>query len=256
MSSPARICRGFSLVELLLVLVIIGTLVTVGVATLGNRQGDSVRAQLDAVEEALTNAHRQAMSSGRDTAVDTWGTWSTANQMVLAFGDAALTDTQIQNTAQGLLQNPPVLPSNANLAYSQTVTAPLFYQTPDPINDRSCIVVAGNGAWNEAMVAAGNGQVNQNINQVAPFTGATFAGLVADANNLFQGGAAPNRKLISGLNLRFASTFIVEVVAISPGGFVMPGGAMGLIVVLANGDSIYKFYNPGVMKGNGQWRRI
>jgi hypothetical protein len=31
---------------------------------------------------------------------------------------------------------------------------------------------------------------------------------------------------------------------------------MGLIVVLANGASIYKFYNPGVLEGDGKWRRI
>jgi hypothetical protein len=31
---------------------------------------------------------------------------------------------------------------------------------------------------------------------------------------------------------------------------------MGLIVVLANGSSIYKFYNPGVLEGDGLWRRI
>jgi len=31
---------------------------------------------------------------------------------------------------------------------------------------------------------------------------------------------------------------------------------MGLIVVLANGAEIFKFYNPGVLEGNGQWRRI
>jgi hypothetical protein len=36
----------------------------------------------------------------------------------------------------------------------------------------------------------------------------------------------------------------------------MNGSPMGLIVVLANGATIYKFYNPGVLEGNGKWRKI
>jgi len=45
-------------------------------------------------------------------------------------------------------------------------------------------------------------------------------------------------------------------VAQAPNGLVLAGGAMGLLVVQANGNSIYKFYNPGVLHGDGKWRRI
>jgi hypothetical protein len=31
---------------------------------------------------------------------------------------------------------------------------------------------------------------------------------------------------------------------------------MGLIVVLANGGTIYKFYNPGARDSDGHWRRL
>ena len=57
---------------------------------------------------------------------------------------------------------------------------------------------------------------------------------------------------------RFTSTFIIEVVALvgSGAGVVEVVGAMGLIVVQANGNSVYKFYNPGILHGDGKWRKI
>jgi len=78
------------------------------------------------------------------------------------------------------------------------------------------------------------------------------------AQNLFQGGTTDNGVLISGANKRFTSNFFIQVVS-SRGGVPVAGGPMGLIVVLANGGTIYKFYNPGVMSGSlnrGKWRKI
>jgi hypothetical protein len=45
-------------------------------------------------------------------------------------------------------------------------------------------------------------------------------------------------------------------VGTSPDAGALPGSPMGLIVVLANGSSVYKFYNPGAREGDGQWRRL
>jgi hypothetical protein len=65
-----------------------------------------------------------------------------------------------------------------------------------------------------------------------------------------------NSVTISGSNKRFNNSFIIEVVSTTTSGYAVPGGAMGLIVVLNNGATVYKFYNSGVNNGDGQWRRI
>jgi type II secretory pathway pseudopilin PulG len=248
-------------------LVIVGILAVVGISMLGNRQASAVRGLLDNLEGSLTNAHRAAVAMGRDIALDNWGNWTTANPLTLAYGDTALTPTQIQTVAMGLLKVPPVLPSNTVLPYSQTVAVPFFYQTADVIESRACVATAGSGAWGVAMRKASNGRTNQDITKVPPFTTspsfiALVPGFASDGGNLINGttqnlcNGELQRQVISGFSQRFNSTFVIEVVGCTSVGAVLPGTAMGLIVVQANSSTIYKFYNPGALNGDGQWRRI
>jgi type II secretory pathway pseudopilin PulG len=245
------------MIELLLVIVIVGILAVAGVSMLGNRTGSGVRQVLDSVEGSLAEAHKASVATGRDTALISWGNWTAANPLVLAYGDASLTTAQIQTTANGLLANPPVLPSPTTLPYSQTVAVPFFYQQADRTESTAHIALAGSGDWGTAMLPTPAGKQNQDITTVAPFlAGQPFNGMVVDANNLCTG-ALPNQGfLISGFTQRFNTAFIVEVVATVGNGVVLAGGAMGLIVVQANGNSIYKFYNPGILYGDGKWRKI
>jgi len=64
--------------ELLVVLAIIGILAVVGISSLGNRQGSSVRSLLDEVEGSIDNAHQLAAATGRDMAIVDWGSWTPA----------------------------------------------------------------------------------------------------------------------------------------------------------------------------------
>lgn len=255
MRRNARTTRGYSLIEILVVLAIFGILSVVGVSMLGNRQGASVRSLLDEMEGTLNSARKAAYATGRDVAVDNWGTWSTAAPLVVAMGDASLLDDQIQAAANKLLTSQAV---DATINYTQTVSVPFRFLPNDPNHARACIVVATADTtnWATAMTALGSGAANQDINSVDPFkAGETMNGLVTSANNFFKSGGI-QRTVISGNTQRFTSNFIIQIVGTSPSAGALPGSPMGLIVALANGTSIYKFYNPGVREGDGKWRRI
>lgn len=255
MTTQARVrtSLGYSLIELLVVLAIVGILAVVGVYMLGNRQAGAVRAVMDEMEGALTSAHKAAAATGRDVAIVTWGNWSAATPLIVAHGDASLTDAQIQTTANNLLLN--IAPAAGLGPAGQSVAIAFRFQPNDPIQSRARFVAVGSPQWTNVMVSAA-GRTNQALTSVEPFNTGPMTGLVADPNNLFTFSAATRRVVISGSNKRFTDTLIIPVVGTSSTGGALPAGPMGMIVVLANGGSIYKFYNPGARDSDGNWRRL
>lgn len=255
MALPFRKDKGFTLIEMLVVLAIIAVLSIVGVVMIGNRQAGSVRALMDEIEGGLMNAHKAAVATGRDVAIVTWGTWDSATPMVMAQGSAALTSAQIQATAQNLLQS---LPPDAALgANGATVAVNFNFRPNDPVQTRARIALI-DAEWASLMLTTPAGTTNEDIATVSPFkSGELLASVVDNTNCLFNPTVVtPQQTLISGSNKRFNSTFIIPIVGTSSSGGGIPGGPMGLIVVQANGASVYKFYNPGIKEGDGKWRRI
>jgi prepilin-type N-terminal cleavage/methylation domain-containing protein len=246
---------GYSLIELLVVLAIVGILSFAGVSMLGNRGGNSVRVVLDELEGAIMDAHKLAASSGRDVSIVTWGTWDVTGAtptLVMARGTSNQTSDVIQGVATNLLATPPVIPTTDPAKSVAVVFAPS--RSRQYLN--AAVVVNGAASWDNALQKTSNGKQNPDITTVVPIsTDANFIAAYTAANNLFQGTAVANQVTISGSNKRFNNSFIIQVVSTS-GGFAVPGGAMGFIVVLSNGATVYKFYNPGVNNGDGQWRRI
>ncbi|MEI6471356.1 MAG: type II secretion system protein [Holophagaceae bacterium] len=247
-SRTARITRssGYTMLELMLVMGIIGVLSMVGVTQVRTQNSGAVRGLLDEVEGALANAHQAAAATGRDVAIVTWGTWDVATPMVMAHGEATLDDPAIKTAATTLL---------GGGAPSATVAVPFRFQAGDRGQSSARIVSLASDQWSNVIQECSTG-TNVNINDVAPFTGSggIMHGLTTDSNLLFTG--ADHRVLVSGSSRRFASTFIIPIVGTTTSGSALPGGPMGLIVVLQNGAAIYKFYNPGSRDGDGQWRRI
>jgi len=255
MALPIRKDRGFTLIEALVVLAIVGILAVVGVTMVGNRQAGSVRALMDELEGGLMNAHKAAVATGRDVAIVTWGTWGGTTPVVMAQGSAALTSAQIQTIALDLLNSIP--PSAAWGPNGPTVAVPFHFRPNDPIQTRARVALISE-EWTALMLATSSGSQNEDLSTVSPFkTGEILAGALSDTNCLFNPTiTTPQQTVISGSNKRFNSTFVIPVVGTSANGGAVPGGAMGLIVVQGNGASIYKFYNPGIKEGDGKWRRI
>ncbi|HJV48093.1 MAG TPA: prepilin-type N-terminal cleavage/methylation domain-containing protein [Geothrix sp.] len=249
---------GYSLIELLVVLVIAGILTAVGVYTLGNRSGESVRVVLDQLEGGLVDAQRYAASTGKDVALVTWGNYDvtgTTPTMYMARGLTSTTTpalTAYSLAIQDVVLNPPAAPAGTE----QTVSILFAPTRTREYMNAGVVTAAGPGSnwWTNVMAANSKGKVNDDIAATAPFNAdASFIAAYQPANNLFKN--ALNAITISGANKRFNNNFFIQVVGTSHG-MAIPGSAMGLIVVLNGGASVYKFYNPGVNSGDGKWRRI
>lgn len=238
---------GYSLIELLVVLAIVAILGIAGVSMLGNRGGNSVRVVLDELEGAIMDAHKYAATSGRDVAIVTWGQWDpgTGNSLRMARGVATQTSLAIQT----VITTPPASPTDA-----EKTVAPIFTLSNSREYMNAGVAVNGSTWWTNAMQANGAGKQNEDLTKVEPFkSDASFQSAIAASNNLFQGGV--NQVTISGANKRFNTSFMIQVVS-TAGGFAVPAGAMGLLVVQNNGATVYRFYNPGAANGDGKWRRI
>ncbi len=249
MKHPLNPQKGYSLIELLVVLVIVGILTTLGISMLGNNSGAAVRGLMDEIEGTLLSANKLASATGKDVAIVTKGDWtSTTSPLIMAFGDASLTSAQI-------LANGATAAESFQIARSGSVVK------REHLN--AGVAAGGTTWWATANLPAG-GRQNIDITTVAPFTAAaSTTGLLAGGfktsltttNLLFQGGTTPNLTTISGYNKRFNSTFWIPIVGMR-NGQAIAGGPMGLIFVQNNGSTIYKFFNAGSRDGDGQWRRI
>ena len=239
MASSMLLSRGYSLVELLIVLVVAGILALVGVVMLGNRHTGATRAVMDELEGTLSGAHRLAGAMGRDVLVVTKGEWGGTAPMRMAYGDAAKGSATL--LADG---------AAASEAFHVAVTAngSLLRE-----HMSAGVVTQSHANW---WTAATDGLTD--LASVAPFSDATtgFQGLLADGNNLFAGGDGVGAMLISGTSLRFTSSRWVKVVSLSNGEPVK-GGPVGVLVMKSAGGQVYRFYNPGRLGGaDGSWRRL
>lgn len=238
MKVPICQSRGYSLIELLVVLVIVGVLAVVGVVMVGNRPSGSVRSVLDELEGTLSAAQKLSIATGRDVMIATKGEWSATNPMRLAYGEATLGSTLVLSQGELVSETFRVAVNAGGGLGREHMYA-------------GVMTVTNNAWWNTG--ASGS----TDINAGDPFKStAGFVGILSDANNLFQGGTTEGTARISGANKRFLTTFWIGVVSIQDGQ-PRAGGPMGALVVRAQGAQIYKFYNPGILNGgDGTWRRI
>ena len=253
---PDRPSAGYSVLEVMLVMGIVGILSAVGASQLAPRSAPAVRTLMDEVEGALGTAHQAAAATGQDIALVTWGTWDAGSPLFLAHGDATLSDENIQSVATGT--------ASASSVGSQgsTVATAFRYLPGDRVQAGARIVALGSTQWTNALQILPGGGKNDDITTVQPFADDSASGgtrglmhdLVVDTNRLFPEDL--HRVLVSGSSKRFVSAFIIPIVGTTGSGSAVPGAPMGLLVVPQNGAAIFKFYNPGARDGDGKWRRI
>jgi prepilin-type N-terminal cleavage/methylation domain-containing protein len=252
MPIPQQKQSGISMMEMMIVLAIIAILAVASVSMIGNRPAAAVRSVLDELEGTLSVAHGAAVATGRDIAVVTWGSYENP-PLIVAHADSALANTAVQTAATDILTGN--LPS-ATVPFARTTAVPFHPALNDITHSRAKIVMRDSTDWAAAMTATETGASNEDIATIVPFkTGAAMADILGTADNFLFNNAV-NRVVISGSNKRFTANVVIQIVGISGNGLPIPGGPMGMLVVQANGASIYKFYNPGIRDGNGKWRRL
>jgi prepilin-type N-terminal cleavage/methylation domain-containing protein len=266
-SSP-REQAGFSLLELLVVIAIVAILAVGGSYMLGAKQSGAVRALMDELEGSIVNAHQSALSSSRDTALACWGGWSKDNPMRIAFGDARIltqssagASNYIAIASAVLAGSPPidgkpaVSESDVPLSQQQTVTLAFQFTHTDTLYQKAGILTdANSGDW---AIAQGK---SDDIASVVPFSDSSsaFSSILNTGTNNFCKGMSDSLTQISinGTTKRFTRSVFIRVITMTAKGEPLADGPMGVIVLLENSASVFKFYNPGTISGDGKWRRI
>jgi len=213
--------KGYSIVELLVVLTIVGILAIVGVKMIGDRRGNSVRSVMDEVEGVLLAAQRNAMATGADVTISASGDWKAGTLVI----DGRRTDPADATKRLG--------------SASEVFTSGYLQSRPD---HQAAGIDAGKGWYATALGSA------LALNKVDP--GKTDPMLTALGTYLCTGAA--NSVTVSGTTKRFTTGFCIVVCGLRSGG-VVAGGAVGVIVVPSNSTTVFKFYKR---EGETQWRRL
>lgn len=260
MKFPTRPQRGYSVIELLVVLAIVGILAMVGLTTLGNRPTVAVRANLDEIEGVLMGAQKLAVArGGADVYLVADGVWDAqaGNFFVLAYDIMKPVDAAAPANTVARIVKYARNPAGAPAGEAPEGTFRLqFNSTTKAVgrdHQHAGVVVAGSNWYTNAL-----GGTMKALATVSPGNATPLSTALATANNLCQGAAGDgitNVAIVSGLNKRWTRDFHLCVAGIRSGNAV-PGGPVGFVIVPANSGSVYKFVNPGTSGGDGTWRRM
>lgn len=219
---PSR-TSGYSLIELLVVLAIVAILAIAAVTTIGDRPAGAVRAVMDQLEGVLVAAHKRTTSSPGDVTLSTNGVWgSTVNPATLTFTGANAPADSFRYVRGSREYDYAGIACGTD--WADGAIASLKGVTPtdkDPFLD----------ALNHPLFT---GEANPAAPTVPP---------APPANPPF---------VINGFSKRFDQGFYIAVVGMR-GGVPMASGPVGVIVVPAGGNSIYKFYRTNSTE---TWRRL
>lgn len=229
MPRTPRSLRGFSLIELLVVLTIIGILSLAGVMAIGNKTSGATRTVMDQLEGALQSARQNAVVASIDIPLVASGTW---------MGTTPTTRLTLDGR-----QYTGAYPATA----TDTVTrigspSEQFISLFTSSRDHQHAGVATDPTWVTAAMAT--------LKALPPCQDEPF--LSALGNPLFNSDGSANLVRINGTTKRFETGFYIPVVGLS-GAYPSSGGAVGFIVVPANSTSVYRFYRPA---GTTTWGRI
>jgi prepilin-type N-terminal cleavage/methylation domain-containing protein len=197
-----KAASGYTLIEMLLVLAIVGIMAIASVQMIGNRPGTAVRAVMDELEGVISAAHKGTTSTLGDITLTATGNWTAATPATLTYTGA-------------------------------TGPSDMFVYTPTLREHQYAAIDCGSG-WSDTAIASLKSVVP--FAPVAPATTTPF--LDALANQLFNGGFAP---VINGYSKRANTGFYIAVVGMRSG-TPITSGPVGILVMPAGSGTVYKFY--------------
>jgi len=243
MARPAGGVRGYTLFELLVVLIIVGILAVGAVTTIGNKRSGSVRSLLDEVEGTLVGAQQGTGVGLTNVTLLADGTWTSASNRL--YLDGRPFDPKYPATdflvAANVWDPTKRIGSLADRFISRyTMNARDHLYAGVITTDSEQTTALGGRTW----LAADAFVAGLPASLKTPLTDA-----LSSTNRLFKG--AQNTVEINSQTRRFTTGFHVCIVGLA-GGFPYPKGSMGVLVVPANSATIYKFY---IREGETTWRR-
>jgi|APCry1669188970_1035186.scaffolds.fasta_scaffold31099_3 prepilin-type N-terminal cleavage/methylation domain-containing protein len=235
--TPQRKNGGYSLIEMMVVMAIVGVLVFAGASYLGDKRGNAVRSVMDEIEGVIMNAQNSAQLSSMDIYVSSTGQWTDGTLII---------DARPLNTAA--VGFPPTASAlkagtDANRLGSSSECFRSRYKTDR--DHQTAGVNCGTNWYNTALGSASD------LRTVAPVSTNSIL-LNAMTTPLCLGTLGDSYVILNGRTRRFETGFYIVVVGLSSGSPV-PGGSVGVLLVPQNSSNVYKFYKPA---GSVTWRRL
>lgn len=218
---------GYSLIELLVVLAIVGILAIVGVSTLGDRKSNAVRSVLDEVEGVLQGAQMNASISATDLPLVAYGTWADRNNPLTIDG-RRISSSYPDSIATACDGTKTIRVGGTSEVFTSRYFSDSSHRSAGITVDPSWITTALGSA--------------PALNTIDPCKSEPFKSAL-DIPLFSNGASLQNAVRINGYTKRFETGFYVAVVGLAGEG-PAAGAAVGVIVVPANSATIYKFYKP------------
>lgn len=230
--------RGFSMIELLAVLAIVGVLAYYGVAMVRPRSSDSVRSVMGELEGVLLNAQHTASLSSQDVYIASTGNWTDGTLKIDARPMVPTATTATPPVAD-------LAPGNAatRLGSTSEIFATRYLQNQ---RDHMYAGIATTTAWLTTSLGTAT-----NLKDLPLFATTAMAGFRTALGNPLCTGSF-NYVVLNSISRSFDSGFCIVVVGMR-GGQPIPSGPVGIIAVPAGGANIYKYFKPN---GSNTWGRM
>jgi len=215
--------KGFSLMELLVVLAVMGILAGAGVYQVGARRQSAVRSLLDQLEGAMILSQRNALVSNQDLYIRVSGTW-------LSQADPLVVDGRPFESSVVNLQLP------LDKRVRQGAASEVFqcrYAGGDSVHRNAGVV-------NDSDVA--EAIRNDFLASADAVKHADIRAIVAAAPMLVAVDGSPQFEQVQGASMRFARGFVIPVVGILGGDKMLATGHRGMLVAPPRSSRVFKLY--------------